>query len=143
MMDGLAREIILDHVKRPRNKRTIDAPTGAASQRNPVCGDIVRIQVVVADDRITDVAYTGQGCAVSQSSASILTDAVRGKTTAEAHSLIAQMEDLTRGGPVPEGEGLDELVAFETISKVPGRITCCLLGWRSLDEAMNGATETH
>ena len=137
MMDGLVREIILDHVKRPRNKRAIENATGSASQRNPVCGDIVRIQVRVEDDRIVEAAYTGQGCAISQSSASILTEAVVGKTTAEARALIAAMEELTRGGPVPEGEGLDELIAFETISKVPGRIVCSVLGWRALGEALS------
>ena len=90
----LYQEVILDHNKRPRNFRTIEAPSRVAKGHNPLCGDRLTLYVIMDGDRIADVAFEGSGCAISKASASLMTEAVKGKTVAEAEALFDRFHDL-------------------------------------------------
>ena len=121
MVDSLYREVILDHYRNPRNKGTLDPADYSYEDTNPLCGDEVRIDVRVAGDRVADVRFSGRGCAVSQASASILTEMVQGLPLAEVKALTK--DDL-----------LDEL----GIPVSPGRMKCALLGLKVLKAGIYG-----
>ena len=121
MTDSIYREIILDHYQNPRNRGTLDQADFTYEDTNPLCGDEVRIDVRVANDRISDVKFSGRGCAVSQASASILTEMVEGKSLAEVKTITK--EDL-----------LDEI----GIPVSPARMSCALLGLKVLKAGIYG-----
>jgi len=121
MTDSIYREIILDHYQNPRNRGTLDQADFTYEDTNPLCGDEVRIDVRVTDDQISDVKFSGRGCAVSQASASILTEMVEGKTLAEVKTITK--EDL-----------LDEI----GIPVSPARMSCALLGLKVLKAGIYG-----
>ena len=116
MTDSIYREIILDHYQNPRNRGTLDQADFTYEDTNPLCGDEVRIDVRVANDRISDVKFSGRGCAVSQASASILTEMVEGKTLDEVKAI-----------------GRDELLEEIGIPVSPARMKCALLGFNVLN----------
>ena len=119
--DSIYREIILDHYQNPRNRGTLDPADYTYEDTNPLCGDEVRIDVRVADDRVSDVKFSGRGCAVSQASASILTEMVEGKSLAEVKTITK--DDL-----------LDEI----GIPVSPARMSCALLGLKVLKAGVYG-----
>ncbi len=121
MVDSLYREVILDHYRNPRNKGTLDPADYSYEDTNPLCGDEVRIDVRVAGDRVADVRFSGRGCAVSQASASILTEMVQGLPLDEVKALTK--DDL-----------LDEL----GIPVSPARMKCALLGLKVLKAGIYG-----
>ncbi|MDQ4100316.1 MAG: SUF system NifU family Fe-S cluster assembly protein [Chloroflexota bacterium] len=125
MTDSIYREIILDHFQNPRNRGTLDPADYTYEDTNPLCGDEVRIDDRVTNDRIADVKFSGRGCAVSQASASILTEMVEGKTLAEVKTITK--EDL-----------LDEI----GIPVSPARMSCALLGLKVLKAGIYGVDQT-
>ena len=121
MAADLYREVILDHYRNPRNKGTLDPADYSYEDTNPLCGDEVRIDVRVADDRVADIKFSGRGCAISQAAASILTEMVHGRPLAEVKALTK--DDL-----------LDEL----GIPVSPARMKCALLGLKVLKAGIYG-----
>src|SRR3712207_1788005 len=124
MTDSLYREVILDHYKRPRNKGTLDPADFSYEDTNPLCGDEVRIDVRVAEDRVAEVRFLGRGCAVSLASASILTEMVQGMP-------LAEVKALTK----------DDLLEELGIPVSPARLKCALLGLKVLKAGLYGVDQ--
>ncbi len=135
-LDDLYRDIIIDHYRHPRHKGHLETPSATHEGLNPLCGDEVTIEVLVADGRIADIAYTGSGCSISQSSASMMTESVAGKLLPDAHHLIEEFTALMRGSDEGDPEELGDLEALTGVRKFPTRIKCATLAWHTLDEAL-------
>lgn len=135
--EDLSKEVILDHYRRPRNRRALDAPTATASRTNPTCGDVVTVQVVERDGRIEAVAFEGHGCSISQSSASMMTEAVAGSDRATIGRLEVAVRAMLAGEePSADAGDLGDLEALAGVARYPVRIRCALLAWDVLDEAL-------
>ncbi len=139
-LQGLYQEMILDHSKRPRNFGAMEGANRHAEGYNPLCGDKVKIHLKVEDGRITDIKFQGSGCAISTASASLLTEAVKGKTRAEAHALFEVFHDLVTGKGVGNGDRppLGKLAVFSGVSEFPVRVKCATLAWHALKSALEG-----
>jgi nitrogen fixation NifU-like protein len=136
----LYQEIILDHNKRPRNFRPMPGCTCRADGDNPLCGDEVEVFVQLDGDRLVDVSFQGQGCAISKASASLMTGKTKGQTAEEAINLSSLVRDMLLG---PESESpavLGDLAALSGVRKYPARIKCAMLPWRTLEAALAGQT---
>jgi nitrogen fixation NifU-like protein len=138
-LDELYRDIIIDHYRHPRNRRHLDAPTASHEGLNPLCGDEVTVEVTLDDGKLSETAYTGQGCSISQSSASMLMEAIEGKSVDEVRSLIGDFTKMMRGDDSVDPESLGDLEALTGVRKFPVRIKCATLAWHTLDEALNEA----
>jgi nitrogen fixation NifU-like protein len=136
----LYQEIILDHNKRPRNYREMPDCTCQAEGLNPLCGDEVKVLVRLENETLADVAFRGQGCAISRASASIMTGKTKGRTKNEARSMSGQVRDMLLGPDVPPPPELGDLVALSGVRKFPARIKCAMLPWRALEAALDGGT---
>ncbi len=137
----LYQQIILDHNRSPRNRREIDHPDRVASGDNPLCGDKVTIYLKIKDDIITDVSFSGSGCAISQASASLMTTSVVGKSSAEAARLFAQFHAMVTGENQGDSSGLGKLAAFSGVREFPARVKCASLAWHTLRAALEAETE--
>lgn len=133
----LYQEVILDHNKRPRNFGTIDAAR-RADGHNPLCGDRVSVYVVVDEGRISQVAFTGSGCAISKASASLMTDEVRGMTTADVRRLFASFHDAVTGRRDVPDDDLGKLAVLTGVRDYPSRVKCATLAWHALEDALIG-----
>ncbi|MEX1195082.1 MAG: SUF system NifU family Fe-S cluster assembly protein [Dehalococcoidia bacterium] len=138
-LDDLYREIIIDHYRHPRHKGRLPSPSASHEGLNPLCGDEVTIDVLVKDGALADITYTGSGCSISQSSASMMTDAVAGKRVDDARKLIADFTGLMRGEEDIDPESLGDLEAMSGVRKFPVRIKCATLAWHTLAEALTEA----
>ena len=141
-LDDLYKEVILDHYKNPRNKREMpDAPL-SCSRNNPLCGDEITVSASVGDDGVlADVAFTGQGCSISQASASMMTEAVTGRSVDDAKALAAEFRSMMAGEADPSEDAFGELVALKGVVKYPIRVKCAVLAWDVLQEALDGPGE--
>jgi nitrogen fixation NifU-like protein len=139
-LQDLYQSIILDHNRRPKNYGALDGATQSAEGRNPLCGDEVKVELKVADDdSIEDVKFTASGCAVSRASASIMTQAVKGKSRAEVDRLFTQFHDLVTGKLKPdagEARAMGEMAAFSGVSRFPVRVKCASMPWHTLQSAL-------
>ena len=142
-LDDLYRETILDHYKKPRNKRHIDAADIDLEHNNPLCGDEIRIEAIVRDGRVEDLAFEGQGCSISQASASMLTEQAKGKTLDELEELILAFRGLMAGKEDVDDDALGDLAALKGVTKYPVRIKCAVLAWDTLQEGVAGYNKTH
>ena len=136
-LSGLYQEVILDHYRRPRNKGALEAPTAHASLRNPLCGDEVDVQVKMEDGRVADVKFGGQGCSISQASASMMTELVKGRTPDEVHSLGERFAEMIRGNAeAAKDQALGQARALSGVSRFPTRVRCALLAWEAMERAV-------
>jgi nitrogen fixation NifU-like protein len=135
-LSDLYQEVILDHNKRPRNFRTIEAPSHHAEGYNPLCGDRLNLYVNVADGVLTDVAFQGSGCAISKASASLMTDALKGKTVAEANALFERFHRVVTTPPDQPVEELGKLSVLAGVREFPVRVKCASLAWHTLKAAL-------
>jgi nitrogen fixation protein NifU and related proteins len=135
-LDELYKEVILDHYKNPRNKREMDAPTVSRRKNNPLCGDEIEIHALLDDGVVKDVTFVGQGCSISQASASMLTESIQGKRLDEATALAADFRGMMEGRVEPDDEAFGDLVALKGVAKYPVRIKCAVLAWDILQEAL-------
>jgi nitrogen fixation NifU-like protein len=129
-LDELYRRVIMDHYKNPRNRGTLDSDSVSVALNNPTCGDRIQLQLRIENDVVTDVKFTGEGCSISLASASMMTDAVKGKTLEEALELSDQFSQFIQGNPV-EFE-YEDIEALSGVSKFPARIKCATLAWKAL-----------
>jgi nitrogen fixation protein NifU and related proteins len=137
-LGDLYQELILDHKRQPRNFRDMPDATRMVDGHNPLCGDQLRLFVKVADGRVEDVSFIGVGCAISMASASMLTEAVKGKTVEEARRLFSDMHDLlTSGHPRTDPAELGNLGALAGVHEYPMRVKCATLPWHTLDTALS------
>ena len=141
-LEDLYREIILDHYRTPRNRGALETPPAVVAQgHNPLCGDEIQVYLFVEDGVVKDVKVGGQGCSISQSSASMMTQAVKGKPVADAHRVLdafRRMMGLEVDGE-PEDVNLGDLEALQGVVKFPVRIKCATLAWTTLAQAMDEA----
>lgn len=136
-LEGMYQEIILDHYKHPRGRALLDAPLGEAFHVNPTCGDEITVQVSTDGQGGLVVGYEGQGCSISQASASVMSELVSGKTPATVDELHRAFLELMhgRGSIEPDEEVLGDGVAFAGVAKYPARVKCALLAWMALQDA--------
>ena len=139
----LYQDIILDHGQHPRNFRKPEHPSHFANGHNPLCGDRVTVYVTMAGDRIEDVSFQGRGCAISQASASLMTEILRGKTLDEAASLFKNFHAKVTGGEatsMPEAleEDSERLEPLTGVKAYPARVKCATLAWHAFEAALKG-----
>ena len=138
----LYQQIILDHNRNPRNYRELPDATKRVEGYNPLCGDHYTVFVNLDGDVIKEVTFTGNGCAISKSSASVMTTAVKGKRTEEAEKLFDTFHRLVTGEPAGLSEAeLGRLAAFSGVSEFPARVKCAMLAWHTMHSAVQGEQE--
>ena len=139
----LYQELIIDHSKRPRNFRVLEAAERKSEGYNPLCGDKVTVFVELEHDRVKNVSFQGSGCAISTASASVMTESVKGKTLAEAEALFEVFHNLVTGKPPAMGKTpeLGKLAVFSGVSEFPARVKCAALAWHTLHAALQGASD--
>jgi nitrogen fixation NifU-like protein len=132
--DDLYQEIVLDHYRSPRNKARLDHVPESMVHENPSCGDSIKLEVVLDDDRkVQGVRFDGRGCAISTASASLMTEKLRGLSVAEARALAKTFIHALRGDePVDELDDMGDLAAFKGVAKFPVRVKCATLAWHAL-----------
>lgn len=137
-LDELYESIILDHYRNPRNTDPLDSPDVDVEANNPFCGDEVRIQLDIDDDRVKGVSVSGRGCAISQSSSSLLAEMLEDMTVSEALEFVTLVRRMMRGDELTEEEkdALGDVVALEGVKQFPVRIKCALLSWTALEDAL-------
>jgi nitrogen fixation NifU-like protein len=139
MTDALYQELILDHNRKPKNFRVMEHADRRVEGHNPLCGDQLTLWVKLAGEKIEDVSFQGQGCAISKASASLMTTSVKGKTRAEAEQLFDKFHDLVTGKlDEAQQKELGSLRAFGGVSKFPLRVKCASLAWHTLKSALHG-----
>jgi len=137
----LYQDVILEHNRHPRNYRTIEHPSSEQEGFNPLCGDRLTLYLKVDGDRVVDAAFQGHGCAISTSSASLMTEAVKGKSKAQAETLFHDFVRLIRKeAPVPGKEQLGKLAVFSGVWEFPARVKCATLAWHTLHAALEGGS---
>jgi nitrogen fixation NifU-like protein len=136
-LQELYQSVILDHNRKPRNFGALDGANRAADGKNPLCGDEVHVALHVENDVITDVKFTGHGCAISKASASLMTAVVKGKSRADAEVLFQRFHALVLGQDAGGGKDLGQLVVFSGVSRFPVRVKCASLAWHTLKAALD------
>jgi nitrogen fixation NifU-like protein len=132
----LYQEVILDHNRRPRNFRALPDANRSAEGHNPLCGDRVTVFLRVEEDRVQGISFQGSGCAISTASASLMTEALRGRTVAEAHALFNGFRHLVTKGAEVEAPDLGKLAVFSGVREFPIRVKCATLPWHTLEAAL-------
>jgi nitrogen fixation NifU-like protein len=140
MMDlnDLYREVIVDHNRSPRNFRAMDNANRTANGHNPLCGDRLTLYMNVHDGVIEDMSFQGSGCAISTASASLMTEALRGKTEAEAEQLFRKFHALITDNGDADDAALGKLTVLAGVKQYPSRIKCAVLCWHAMNAALHG-----
>jgi nitrogen fixation NifU-like protein len=133
-LDSLYQEVILDHYKHPRNKGALDKANHDAEGYNPLCGDRLHVYLIVDNDVVKDVRFEAAGCAISVASASLMSEAVKGKTVAQVRELFERFQQVVRGEREP-GPDLGKLAVFAGVAKYPVRVKCATLAWHTVQAA--------
>ncbi len=141
-LNDLYQEVILDHNRRPRNFHALADPSHTAEGYNPLCGDRLTLYLKVAGGVVRDVSFEGAGCAISKASASLMTDAVKGKTVAEVQALFERFHRMVTTPPEQAVEDLGKLSALAGVREFPVRVKCASLAWHTLKAAMAKETRT-
>ena len=138
-LSELYQQVILDHNKKPRNFRKLETANHTAEGYNPLCGDQLTIYMNLEDDRVTDVGFEGSGCAISKASASMMTQAVKGKSKEQAETLFQQFHSMVTGEFDEENEEntLGNLKIFAGVREFPVRVKCATLPWHTMHAALN------
>ena len=139
-LDELYRETILDHNQSPRNRHTIENPTKTVGLLNPTCGDQIKLDLQLDHGKVTDVGFSGHGCSISMASASMMTEAIKGKSVDEALQLVRRFKAFLTG--TPSAEPLGDLEALQGVSQFPSRVKCATLAHNALEKALtDGASD--
>jgi len=134
----LYRDVILDHNRAPRNFGRLDPADARADGHNPLCGDRLTLSLRLAGNRIEDVRFEGQGCAISTASASLMTEAVKGKDRAAVGALFDKVHHLLTSHDAPAPVELGKLAALSGVREFPARVKCASLCWHTLNAALHG-----
>jgi nitrogen fixation NifU-like protein len=138
-LDDIYKEVILDHYKSPRNKRELPGAELRCTANNPLCGDEITVYAHVDDGTVAQVTFEGAGCSISQSSASMMTEAVSGSSVDHARRLAGEFRGMMAGDVEPDEQEFGDLVALKGVVKYPIRIKCAVLAWDVLQDALEGA----
>jgi nitrogen fixation protein NifU and related proteins len=134
---ALYQELILDHYRRPRNKGTLEKADASVEMKNPLCGDEIALQVAFDGDSVQDLRFSGRGCSISQASASMMTQLVKGKSAKEIGAIRKQFRDLMLGNAATgDDTQLGSLRALSGVARFPARVKCALLAWNALESAL-------
>lgn len=136
-LSELYQEVILDHSRRPRNFGELPDASARAHGDNPSCGDEIHVALKLTDDSIAEVKFTGQGCAISQASASMMTTKLKGKTRAQSLELLRAFEALVTRENVEPDRSLGDLRLMQGVRKFPQRVKCAMLAWRAAEQALS------
>jgi nitrogen fixation protein NifU and related proteins len=135
-LNDLYRDVILDHNRQPRNFGALEPADASVEGFNPMCGDRLTVRLRLADDTISDIRFEGQGCAISTASASLMTEAVKGKTRAQALQLFERVHQLLTEDDAPPADELGKLAALSGVREYPARVKCASLCWHTLASAL-------
>jgi nitrogen fixation protein NifU and related proteins len=138
-LSDLYQEVILDHCKHPRNFHELAGPTCSAEGRNPLCGDQLKLFLVLEGEAIKEISFLGSGCCISKASASLLTESVKGKTKAEVKKIFDQVHEMVTTGEVKGDVG--KLAVFAGVHRFPARVKCAILAWHAVMSALSGDTQ--
>ncbi|MED4312067.1 SUF system NifU family Fe-S cluster assembly protein [Heyndrickxia coagulans] len=135
-LDALYRSVIMDHYKNPRNRGSLEDGSLTVDMNNPTCGDRIHLTMKVEGGLIRDAKFTGEGCSISMASASMMTQAVKGKTVDEALKLSHIFSEMVQGKDYDESEDLGDIEALHGVSKFPARIKCATLAWKAMEKGV-------
>ncbi|MEC2305333.1 MULTISPECIES: Fe-S cluster assembly sulfur transfer protein SufU [Heyndrickxia] len=135
-LDALYRSVIMDHYKNPRNRGSLEDGSLTVDMNNPTCGDRIHLTLKVEGGLIQDAKFTGEGCSISMASASMMTQAVKGKTVDEALKLSHIFSEMVQGKDYEESEDLGDIEALHGVSKFPARIKCATLAWKAMEKGV-------
>ena len=136
-ISALYQELILDHYRRPRNKGEIENPDETIVMKNPLCGDEITVQIRYDGDSVADVGFVGRGCSISQASASMMTQLIKGKSREEIDALRTRFREMVMGNEsLASDSSMGSLRALSGVAKFPARVKCALLAWNALEEGM-------
>lgn len=139
-LDDLYRRVIMDHYQKPRNRGKLEESEGLiVNLNNPTCGDSISLSLKVEDGIVSDAKFLGEGCSISMSSASMMTDAVKGKPVEEALKLAQLFSDLMQGKEVDDSVDLGDIEALSGVTKFPARSKCATLAWKALEQGIKQA----
>jgi nitrogen fixation NifU-like protein len=141
VLDELYRDLILDHYRHPRNRGHLEHATSKSEGFNPLCGDEIAVELRLGDGLIQDVAFSGRGCSISQASGSMMTDAVKGLSPADAIKLAERFKRLMTHPEEEPAADIGDLEAFQGVAKFPVRVKCATLAWHVLEEGLEKGSE--
>ena len=137
-LDTLYRQVIMDHYKNPRNKGSLEDGSLVIDMNNPTCGDRIHLTLKVEDGIVADAKFDGEGCSISMSSASMMTQIIKGKSSEDAMKLAGIFSDMIQGKDYDEGDlDLGDIEALQGVSKFPARIKCATLAWKAMEKGLN------
>jgi nitrogen fixation NifU-like protein len=137
-LSDLYQEVILDHGRNPRNFRLMADATATAEGLNPLCGDHYHVFLRMDGDRVADVSFQGSGCAISKASASLMSQVLKGKSTADAEDLFQRFHRMVVDGDATQADGLGKLAVLKGVADFPTRVKCASLAWHALHAALHG-----
>jgi nitrogen fixation protein NifU and related proteins len=138
-LEELYKEVILDHYRTPRNKGRLDPHDVVLERNNPLCGDEIELFLKFEGDSVEGIAFDGKGCSISQASASMMTEKIKGMDAKEARALVESIKRMMTGEEEGNPDAIGDLVSLKGVVKYPVRIKCALLGWNTLEEALDGS----
>ncbi|TRY25993.1 SUF system NifU family Fe-S cluster assembly protein [Brevibacillus sp. LEMMJ03] len=142
-LDDLYRRVIMDHYQKPRNRGKLDESEGlVVNLNNPTCGDSISLSLKVEEGKVVDARFLGEGCSISMSSASMMTEAVKGKSAEEALKLAQIFSDMMQGKEIDDSIDLGDIEALSGVAKFPARIKCATLAWKALEQGIRQAGES-
>ncbi|MFB1051179.1 Fe-S cluster assembly sulfur transfer protein SufU [Paraliobacillus sp. JSM ZJ581] len=137
-LDTLYRQVIMDHYKNPRNRGSFDEESLTINMNNPTCGDRIQLHLLVEDDIVKDAKFEGEGCSISLSSASMMTQAIKGKSTEDALHMSKVFSEMMLGNDVDtEDMDLGDIEALQGVAKFPARIKCATLSWKAMEKGID------
>ncbi len=134
--DELYRELLIDHFRRPRNHGAVADATHRLEGLNPVCGDAIELDVKLVGDTLQELAFRGQGCSISQASASMMTERLKGKDLQEAARVLGLVRAMLVEGQEPDEREVGDLAALQGVAKLPVRVKCAMLSWNVLEKGI-------
>jgi len=142
-LDVLYRQVIMDHYKNPRNKGQLDDTSLTIDMNNPTCGDRIHLTLKVEGGIVVDAKFEGEGCSISMSSASMMTQAIKGKSIVNAIKYSKAFSDMMQGKEIDEDElDLGDIEALQGVCKFPARIKCAMLAWKAMEKGLDVEEET-
>jgi nitrogen fixation NifU-like protein len=135
-LDNLYRQVIMDHYKKPRNRGVLEDGNHTINMNNPTCGDQIQLTMKVEAGIVTNAKYEGDGCSISMSSASMMTQAIKGKKVEDALKLATIFSDMMQGKVYPDDIDLGDIEALQGVSKFPARIKCATLAWKAMEKGL-------